>query len=293
MEFDFGSYVNQKKNGTAGERGEGYAYEGDLKVLRAMRSMRSVELAVSQTVKLSKNFLKSEMLGTAVKVGPVQFSRVHAIVQDCARTLGISEPTVYIVPQIASINAATYGTEDEAFIMVHAATIDHLTDEELRFVIGHECGHIQNNHVVYLTTLHVLRMFVQNLAGVLFAPLLLPVTLALSAWSRAAEVSCDRAGLLCCKDLGVATRAFVKLAVGGKVLFREINVDAYLDQFREGREGVGRVRELAASHPYLPRRIEALRIFADSALYHAATGQEGGIDRAELEKRTAEVIQVL
>ena len=26
----------------------------------------------------------------------------------------------------------------------------------LRFVIGHECGHIQNNHVVYMTTLHFL-----------------------------------------------------------------------------------------------------------------------------------------
>ena len=54
------------------------------------------------------------------------------------------------------LNAGTYGTNEESFIVVHSALVDAYTDEELRFVIGHECGHIHNSHVVYLTTLHFL-----------------------------------------------------------------------------------------------------------------------------------------
>jgi len=292
MELDFAGYIQSRKTGASGERGEGYAYEGDLKVLRTMRAMRPVEIAVAQTVKLFKSFLKHDLLGSAVKVGPTQFARVHRITQECAQALGIAAPTVYVVPQV-TINAMTYGTDDDAFIMVHSATIDYLSDDELKFVIGHECGHIQNNHVVYLTTLAVLMRFTQNLAGVLFAPLIIPATLALQSWSRAAEITSDRAGLLCGRDPATAMRSFVKLAVGNKTLFNEINIDAYLDQFNEGREGVGRVSELNRSHPYLPKRIEALRVFAESELYRTATGAPGGISRDELETRTLEIVKVL
>ena len=79
MELDFAEYVARQKAGVTGERGEGYAYEGDLKVLRAMRKLKPVELAVAQTVKLSKDVLTGDLLGTAVKVGPNQFPRIHAI----------------------------------------------------------------------------------------------------------------------------------------------------------------------------------------------------------------------
>lgn len=291
--FDFTSYIEEKKRGPSGERGEGYAYEGDLKVLRAMRTMKPVEVAVAQTVKLSKEFLTNELLGNAVKVGPKQFPRIHRITAECAQTLGIPAPQVYIVPQIGSINAATYGVDHDAFIMVHAATVDALSDEELRFVIGHECGHIQNNHVVYLTTLHMLRVMLQAATGVLLAPVLLPAQIALQGWARAAEVTCDRAGLLCCRDAKVATHAFVKLAIGSRRLFDEMNVDAYLEQLAEAKGGYGRMSELQRSHPYLTKRIEALRVFADSALYRRATGREGGLDRDELEKRTEEIVKVM
>ncbi len=294
MQFDFSSYVRERKNGPSGERGEGYAYEGDLRVLRTMRTLKSVEIAVSHTVKLSKEFLTHELLGNAVKVGPKQFPRIHGITVECATTLGIPVPQVYIVPQIGSINAATYGLDHDAFIMVHAATVDALSDEELRFVIGHECGHIQNNHVVYLTTLHILRLVLQAAAaGVLLAPVLVPATLALQSWARAAEVTCDRAGLLCCKNLDVATRSFVKLAIGSRHLFEQINVDAYLDQLKEAKGGYGRMGELNHSHPYLTKRIEALHVFAASALYRHAVGLEGGADRDELEKRTEEIVRVM
>jgi Zn-dependent protease with chaperone function len=262
-------------------------------VLRTLRTLKPVEVAVGRAVKLSTGFLHSEMLGNAVRVGPRQFPRIHRAATSCARTLGIPTPRVYLVPNIATINAATYGLDGDAFIMVHAATVQHLTDAELRFVIGHECGHIQNNHVVYLTTLHLLNTMLGALGAQLLAPLVMPARVALQAWARAAEITCDRAGLLCVRDLDVATDAFVKLAVGSKELFAELDREVYFTQLEESREGYGRMGEMHRSHPDLTRRIQCLRAFADSALYRGALGQEGGFDRAELERRTEAIVKVL
>jgi Zn-dependent protease with chaperone function len=293
MNFDFNAYVERRKTGVAGVRGEGYAFEGDLKVLRAMRRMPAVEIAVAQTVKLTRTLLSTNLLGTAVKVGPRQFPRIQRIVEECATTLGIPTPQVYIVPNIAQVNAYTFGTDDSATIVVHAAMFEHFNDDELKFVIGHECGHIQNNHVVYLTTLSILQRIASVGAGVLLAPLMLPATAALQSWSRAAEITCDRAGLLCCKNPQAATDSFAKLAIGSRRLFDEMNMDVYLEQLGEGRGSVGRMGELQMSHPYLTKRIESLRLFNASALYRGAVGLDGGISREELEARTTELIKVL
>jgi Zn-dependent protease with chaperone function len=294
MDIDFAAYVARRRQASPGGPGEGYAYVGDLRVRRALQTVRPVELAVAHTVKLAQSFLNSELLGGAVKVGPQQFPRLHEIAGACAARLGISRPTVYIVPRIDAINAATYGTEDDAFIMVHSATLDYFDDAELTFIIGHECGHIQNNHVVYLTTLHMLTQMAHALLGVVLAPLVYPATLALQSWARAGEITCDRAGLLCCRDLRVGMRAFVKLALGNKRLFDELNFDAYFDQLREGKQaGVGRLGELGRSHPYLPKRVEALRIFSESALYRGALGEAGGLGREELERQTVDLVKVV
>lgn len=292
MDLDFSAFVARKKSGVTGERGEGYAFEGDLKVLRAMRKFRPLELAVAQTVRLSKSLVTGDLLGSAVKVGPEQFPRIHRIVERCAATLGIPAPQVYIVPRMDSYNAMTYGTDDDAFIIVHALLAEQFSDDELEFVIGHECGHIQNNHVVYLTTLAQVQRVLQMSAGLL-APLLMPLQLALQGWARAAEITCDRAGLLCCKSPEAAVRSFARLAVGSPRLFAEMNMSAYLAQLGEGMQGIGRVGELTKTHPYVTKRIEALKIFTDSELYRQATGAEGGDAREELERKTSELIKVL
>ena len=98
------------------------------------------------------------------------------------------------------LNAATYGTNDDAFVLVHSALVDHMSDAELLNVIGHECGHIHNNHVVYLTAMH----YLTHLAGLFAKSLSMPAMLGLRAWSRRAEITCDRAGALCAKDVDVA-----------------------------------------------------------------------------------------
>lgn len=290
--LDFKRFVEARTAGRPGATGReagahAYAYGFDLQMRSTFDKVRPVEIAVSAMVRTFKQVGRAQLLGSAVKVGPSQFPRVHGLATECAETLGIAPPTVYIVNS-PSLNAATYGTNDDSFIMVHSALVDHLSDDELRSVIGHECGHIHNSHVVYLTALH----FLTQVASMFLQWIVTPATLALRGWSRRAEITCDRAGLLCSKSLDVSTRALAKLALGSTKLYDQLNLEAFLDQYQEGRESPGRFTEINATHPFLPKRVLALRVFAESALYREHLGLTGGLSMSDVDDKVHEIIKV-
>lgn len=288
--FDFQRYVEKHRRlSGAGERGEGYAYSGDLKVLRAMRSIKPVELAVASTVRFWKSMAKNDLLGRAIKVTPKQFERIYDITGVAASRLGIEHPQVFVVPSIGALNAATFGTDDDAFILINSATVDHMSEEELLFIIGHECGHIQQNHVVYSTALY----YLTYAASMFLRWIVTPAVVALNNWFRRAELTCDRAGLLACRSLEVGERALIKLAVGSQKLYEELDVEEYLKQLAEGEQGLGRVSELFDSHPYLPKRVQALRVFAECEVYKRAIGETGGTSKADADAKVSEIAAVV
>jgi Zn-dependent protease with chaperone function len=274
IDLSFPRYVAARKGAADARAREGsaYAYGGDLKVRATLDRVRPVTLAVEAAVRLWQTIEKSRMLGTAVKVTPKQFPKVWKLAETCADTLRIPVPTLYVSPNIGSLNAHTFGTAEDPYVVINAALIDHLTDAELLDVIGHECGHIQNNHVVYMTTLH----FLKHAANAFLRWSVKPAVLALNAWARRAEITCDRAGLLCTRDVDVSIACLVKLALGSKKLYSEINVDEYLAQMAEVNETVGRVDELSRTHPYLPKRVAALKLFAETAYFKGVVTSPGG-----------------
>ena len=302
IDLSFARYVAARKGEVAARSREGaaYAYGGDVKVRAALDRIRPVTLAVEASVRLWQSMEKTRMLGTAVKVTGKQFPRLGKLAERCADTLRIPVPTLYVSPNIGSLNAHTFGTADDPYVVLNAALIDHLSEPELLDVIGHECGHIQNNHVVYMTSLHFLR----HAANMFLRWSVKPAVLALNGWARRAEITCDRAGLICTRDLNVSINCLVKLALGSRKLYSDVNVDEYLAQLDEASHGVGRLDELTRSHPYLPKRVAALRLFAETTYFRslsgtgrdAAAGPEAlpaGTSKDECDAKVAELIAVL
>jgi Zn-dependent protease with chaperone function len=289
---DFAAYVSAQRatrygGVEAASTGHDYSYASDHQMRDAFARARAVELAVAACVRTFEQVWKSQLLGAAVKVSPKQFSRIHGITAECAQTLHIPVPTVYLVAS-PSLNAATYGTREESFVMVHSALAESYSDDELRMVIGHECGHIHNDHVVYLTTLQ----FLTQVAGAFVRLISEPAVLALKAWSRRAEITCDRAGMLCSKDEKVAARALTKLVVGSRKLYEEFNIEAFLEQYTEAKSGLGKHMEVFASHPYLPKRVLAMRAFAESRLYRRAIGAgDDGIAMTDVDARVLALLK--
>ena len=272
--LDFNAYVTRRKAERANGASAGefdYSFVLDRQTRAMVESARPIQLAVASTIRLWKQVWRGQLLGSAVRVSERQFPRIQSLTRECSQELGIITPQVYIVNN-PTLNAATFGTDEESFILVHSALVDHYSDEELRTVIGHECGHIHNSHVVYLTTLH----YLTRLAGAFVPWIVYPAMIPLNELSRRAEITCDRAGMLCSKNEQVAARALTKLVLGSRKLYDEFNLDAFLEQYEEGKDSLGRYMEAMASHPYLPKRVLAMRVFAQSQLYKKAASVSPG-----------------
>jgi len=270
-QLDFDAFVARRRServgGGAQASGHEYTYTFDRQSRVAFENAKPVAMAVEASVRVFKQIGRHQLLGHAVKVSERQFPRIYRIAKIAADTLQIATPQLFIVNN-PTFNAGTLGTNDDSFVMVHSALIDHYTDEELLTVIGHECGHIHNSHVAYLTALH----YLTYMAGIVLPWILQPALVALRTWSRRAEITCDRAGMLVARNQEAAERAITKLAVGSRRLYEEFNVDAFLEQNDESSQGIGKYMEVFASHPWLPKRVLAMRVFAGSRLYRESIG---------------------
>jgi Zn-dependent protease with chaperone function len=217
------------------------------------------------------------LLGSAVRVDERQFARLHRLLAEVGRSLDATDLPEMYVQADPTLTAMTVGM-DRPIIVLSSGLVHHLDDDELRFVIGHELGHAISGHAVYRTLL--LRLL--GLGGLLNA---IPggalgirmVTVGLLEWSRKAELSADRAGLLASQDPTAALRTHMKLASGGTL--DELDVTSFLSQGAEYDEG-GDVRESLIklsllqqqSHPFAVVRATELRRWIDSGAYTAILG---------------------
>jgi hypothetical protein len=253
--FDFVGYVAARKAGPTGVARRGLRLRGRPQGAPRAAQGAPVELAMAQTVKLSKAVLTGDLLGTAVKVGPTQFPRIHRIVERVRGHPRHPPPQVYIVPRNSHQRRHLRHRRRRLHHRARGAVEQFSATTSSEFVIGHECGHIQNNHVVYLTTLSML----QTMRRVgLLAPLLMPAAArAADLVARGGDHLRPRGAALLRRTCDAATDSFSSSPIGSPKLFEELNVEEYLAAARGGARGLRPRQASCRSHPYLTKRIEA------------------------------------
>jgi len=237
---------------------------------------------------VSERSLKLLFLANAVRVSEKQLSRVWVVYQECCEILDMEPPALFVA-QNPVVNAGAMGM-DEPFIVLNSGTLDLLEDEELRFVIGHELGHILSGHALYKTMIRLMLNMALFRLGLPVASLAIwGVLMALKEWDRKSELSADRAGLLCLQDPWLAYQIHMKTA-GGRRL-DEMSVEEFIKQ-AEDYEQEGDLRDgalkllnlLHQSHPSSVLRLAELKHWVDSGHYekilsgeYSRRGDEGEI----------------
>jgi Zn-dependent protease with chaperone function len=179
---------------------------------------------------------------------------------DCAKRVGAHGIEVYIVPN-EQRNAYTFGLEKPQIVVIYSSLLRIMDVDELKFVIGHELGHVVFGHT-WLNTL------LGGMAGVptSFA-LSMVVNLAFRSWNRACEYSADRAGLVACGNLNKVIQTLVELAAGD-IKSQEQFQQAMVLLERQDNSFGNVLSESLASHPMIIKRIQELQKFAASEQYH-------------------------
>lgn len=275
IDVSFLAYVRERKAATQSHMEGGipdYAYGPDYVLrqkIKATPGFYPLARAITGTVVPR---MKQQLNLEALQVGPSQFSDVYEIITDCARRLGIGVPTVYIKNAPQEINAGAYAMEDDTpLIEITSGLLERVTPGELRAVIGHECGHIHNNHGIYntaaeivLDSLQIAIPGIQQIVALASAPL----RWAFLMWSRAAEVTCDRAGVICSESPDDDITLQAKLMYGAALNRQDVNIDAVLKQYDALRATPVRMLEMEQTHPLSIRRIFAIKEFLNSEVLY-------------------------
>jgi Zn-dependent protease with chaperone function len=290
VDFDFGRWLAIRRGAMEQQAREGaaYAFSGERKFRRTLGLARPVTMALEATTRLWRDVARTELLGTAVKVSDQQYPRVFEAARAAGAALRVRVPVVFAAPS-SSIKVKVLGTEDAPHLIVNLELAEKLDDTELVAAIAHELAHVQNGHILYTTALHYLTFS----AAFFVRWVVQPAIMTLQAWSRRAEVTCDRASLLAVHDVDKTLYALVRRELGldkGSAF----NADEYLKALPDVSKGIGRFAELFRSNPYVPKRVQAVRAFAGSALYAQVTGQDPGgrPSLTDIDKQVAQLISV-
>lgn len=208
-----------------------------------------------------------------LRVTPNMFGRLHRSLVWASKILDVAEPEMYVTLDPVP-NAWTYG-HTKPFVTVTSGLVDLMSDEELFYVIGHELGHIKAGHVLYGTMARNIAAVVQLLGQATLgigAWLGQGLVVALYEWYRNAELTADRAALLCVQDLEPARDTFMKLAGGTTRLAAEMDRGEFLRQVRDYEE-VDRstldkayklLLTIGRTHPFAMQRAKELSVWFES-----------------------------
>lgn len=222
-------------------------------------------------------YWRSNMEGHSLKVEKELLPAFYDLCQEVKQKLDFSEPVDFYITGDSTVNAFSVAAEGEGephIVNINSGLFDLMTQEELRFVLGHELGHLINRD----TALTRLIRFV-------FPPdTQIPVTLQykIRLHEQLAELVADRYGYMAVENLDVCVTAFFKMASGLDLVKMNVSIEALLaDNHRRlayflKDKGVSR-----ASHPVNPIRVQALNLFAQCQSVE------------ELEKGMDELISIL
>jgi Zn-dependent protease with chaperone function len=241
-----------------------YQHPADRAATAALGKIPYLDEVVRRLVSLGyERALRAAALGSAVRLGEDQLPAIWALQREVYNVLDLDDvPPVYLT-QVPVANAYVMGT-DRPIVVLHSALIRLLDDDGRRVVLAHEAAHVHSDHVLYETALMILlRLGASVRLPVLTGLPLMAITAALLEWSRAAELSCDRAAALVTRKPEAVCRTMMTLAAGEAA--DELNLDAFIAQgmeYEEGGSGLERLtkllQDLRVTHPLPVRRVRML-----------------------------------
>lgn len=196
---------------------------------------------------------RRHLLGDSVRITRDVLPEVFDRYQQCLACIGEGYTGDLFVQRSAEYNASVLNEGRRFDVVVNSALLNDFTLDELTFVLGHELGHVLFDH----SGMRVHEALNHN-DGISAdsAKILLK-------WSRAAEISADRVGILCCGQLEPATNALFKTASGLQSVSSLQVIKSLRQQYAELADHIQEVGggyDWLRTHPMIPIRFRAIEM---------------------------------
>ncbi len=194
---------------------------------------------------ISGLFYRAHAFGSMVLLSPRQFPELHAMVETASADLGFKvPPKTFLYNSNGLFNAFARRILGGRYVFLTSALVEANSDQQVRFVIGHELGHHAAGHLNgWLNFLRAPSQVVPFLGA---------------AYSRSREYTCDSIGAHLSKDLGASRSALQMLGCGCRRLNQAMSCEAFLAQEAMVPPIFGFLNEIFRGHPRLTRRVAAI-----------------------------------
>ena len=285
IDFDLARYIAHRKGRVLQRARDGaaYGFSREIRHRRNLIALRPVAFAIDATSRQWKGSAKDKLMAASTRATDTSYARLFATAQQATRSLGLERcPPIYVSDVEAPVGAWALGTDDDSVVVIHPLWLDALSDSELLGMVGRTLGYVQNNLVPYTTALY----YLEHDAFFFVRWVVTPAVIALRAWAKRADISCDRAGLICTQDVGMAAAAILRSsgAYTGPLDYEGLA--------RSSEVSVGPLSDLLAQQKHLRRRIEALHVFSETYLYSQLIGSDSpsGMATDQADERVAEIL---
>jgi len=207
----------------------------------------------------AENHYKKHFDGYSYPINDKLFPQLSALCRDVIDVLECEERIDFFVVNDDNHNAFvipdTTG-EQSHIICLTSKLIDAMNNEELKFTIGHEIGHLLTGSA----KLNELLSFVygkRNKYNTLYHKIMF--------WKKLAELNADRFGFLSSGSFGSVVNSFFKMSSGLSLDKVEFDYDSYLEHnntLLDSFTNDGYLNRI--SHPINPLRIKAIELFSKS-----------------------------
>lgn len=206
-----------------------FIHPEDAAALRQLESIPGFPTLVKKFYALGYEKLQYGLnMATSIRLSETQLPELYHLLPPICQQLGISEPEFYLTMDPYP-NAWTFG-DTKIFITITSGLVEMMTEEEIKAVIAHECGHIICRHVLYHNMANYLLDGVDSL-GIIGA-LSVPIKYALLYWQRKSELSCDRVSSIITTP-EVTANVMARLSGGPRSITSKVNFEEWAKQADE------------------------------------------------------------
>ncbi len=257
-----------------------YEHPADRAATAALGSIPMLDYVVRKLIEFGyERALRQTYLGASVRLGSDQLPGIWTRYQHVLGVLDMPEEYDLYMTAEPIANAMAVGA-GKPIVVLNSATVDLLGDDQLEAVIAHEVAHILSDHVLHRTALQILLRITAGprLPSAAGLPLM-AVQHALLEWSRATELTCDRAAAIVTRDPRVVCKMLMTMSGGAKAA--DLNLDAFTRQameYTEAGDGLDRLQrlltDLRQTHSLPVKRVHELLAWVRDGEYDRIVGGE-------------------
>lgn len=239
-------------------------------------------------VRKTENYWRHLLEGHSFRLDNKISKKLYDLCHEVKTNLGFEDQVDFYITGSSEVNASAMSSVDEGephIINIHSSLLQLMTDDELKFIIGHEIGHLISKNADLYRVISFIFPPSANIPAILHHKIRL--------WNQLSELVADRYGYMACPDLSTCISAFFKMSSGMDSHRVDLDVEAFMKEndlrleYFQKAEGLN-----VASHPINPIRVKAIELFSQSELFANESGGQS-LDAEALQDKVNELIQVL